>query len=488
MKRLILLASVLALISGGVACSGSSASLKPTSSNSNATLTGLQKDSDIDLWVDEALRLDPRILDPDRIDIQVERGIVKLTGSADNLLEKEYATLESEKVAGVRGVINEISLTPSGRTDDEIRKDIVRRLSDRPGLKVKGLEVQVVDGSATLHGTVRSLGELKRAEAAVREVSGVLELHDRLNVSYAAPATDEYNRDQIVSALNLDPYLTGMGITVRVLDGVATLDGTVGNLYERRRAEEDVWRVASVRSVNDNLKTDWIRAHGTRDNNPSPTDDQIRQAVQDALVQDLRIEHPRSIDVAVKDGTVSLEGSVPDMYERSALEADAGDIVGVDEVTDLVQIQPGFREDASIANEIRLDLTTDYVLSGRGIKVDVQDGVATLSGTVETPYEKRRADLVARRALGVRAVVNELALPGQAAYTDAALADHVRSRLRSDWETQNVARHIKVDVDEGVATLTGEVDSWSERFEATRVAQGVNGIRKVQNELNVENS
>ena len=118
--------------------------------------------------------------------------------------------------------------------------------------------------------------------------------------------------------------------------------------------------------------------------------------------------------------------------------------------------------------------------------MDVHDGIATLTGTVTTPYEKQRADLVARRALGVRAVVNELALPGQVGFTDAALADHVRSRLRSDWETRDAAPHIQVDVEDGTATLSGRVDSWSERFEAGLVAQGVKGIRKVQNELDVK--
>jgi len=485
MKRLLLFASLVVLIAyGTVACSGSNASRVPATSNTN--LSGPQSDADIDLWVDEALRLDPRIVDPSRINIDVDRGIVTLTGTADNLLEKQYAELEAEKIAGVRGVINEIALAPSDRTDDQIRQDIVRHLSDRPSLHVKGLEVRVTNGSATLQGTVPSLGELKHAESLVREVDGVREVDDQLNVSYAAPASDEDNRDQIVSALNLDPYLTGMGVTVRVLDGVATLDGTVGNLYERRRAEEDVWRVASVRSVNNNLRTDWLRAHGTRDSNPNPTDDQIRAAVQDALIQDLRIDHPRSIEVSVHDGDVNLEGTVADLYQKSALESDAGDIVGVGEVTDLVQIQPGFREDASIADEIHLDLTTDYLLAHKDIKVDVHDGVATLTGTVTTPYEKQRADLVARRALGVRAVVNELALPGQVGFTDAALADHVRSRLRSDWETRDVAPHIQVDVEDGTATLSGRVDSWSERFEAGLVAQGVKGIRKVQNELDVK--
>ncbi len=483
-KRLLILASLATLVASGAACSGSNASTKVARPEANEI--DLHNDFDINLWVDEALRLDPRISNPDGIAVHAENGIVRLTGTAANLLEKRYAKLEAEKIAGVRGVIDEIALEPTDRTDDEVRGEIVRRLSGRPSLHLQGLDVSVVEGSVTLRGTVGSLNEQKHAELIASEVPGVRQITDLLGVSYLTPASDVDNRDQIVAALNLDPYLTGLPITVSVANGRAVLEGTVGNLYERRRAEEDAWRVASVLSVENNLKTDWLKAHGTRESKPHRTDGEIRQAVRDSLLQDLRVEHPGSIDVIVRDGVVSLEGVVPDWYQRNAIESDAGDVVGVEEVLDLVQVGPDHREDALIANEIRLDLKTDYLLENRDISVEVHDGVATLSGLIETPYEKEHAETLAHRVLGVREVVNDLALPGRAAYTDAALADHVRSRLRSNWKTWPVAGQIRVTVEEGRATLTGRVDNWSERLEAGRVARRVDGIRQVRNQLVVE--
>jgi Flp pilus assembly secretin CpaC len=82
-----------------------------------------------------------------------------------------------------------------------------------------------------------------------------------------------------------------------------------------------------------------------------------------------------------------------------------------------------------IAHTISMDLSTDYLLADRDINVDVHNGDVTLSGTVETPYERQRSEAVERRALGASEVVDNLALSGQAAYTDAALADHVESRM-----------------------------------------------------------
>jgi len=484
MRRLLILASLVGLIVPGAACSGSNASAR--NARPEAKPIGLHSDSDIDLWVQEALRLDPRVRQSDRIEVDAEHGIVRLSGTANNLLEKRYARLEAEKIAGVRGVIDEIALQPTDLTDDEIRAEIVRRLSGRPSLHIQGLEVGVADGTATLRGTARSLGELKHAELVASEVRGVREIADQLEVSYATSATDSDNRDQIVAALDLDPYLTGLPITVRVSNGVAALDGTVGNLYERRRAEEDVWRVASVRTVENDLKTDWLDSRGTRDDSPAPTDDEIQKAVRDAMLQDLRIEHPGSIKVIVRDGTVSLEGVAPDWYQKNAIESDAEDVVGVEEVLDLVQVGANHRDDSLIASELRLDLTNDYLLGDRDIDVNVHDGVATLSGSVETPYERQHAGEVAHRVLGVREVVNDIRLPGRAAYTDAALADHVRARLRSNWKTRPVAEEIRVTVEEGTATLAGRVDTWAERLEAGRVASRVDGIRKVHNQLAVE--
>lgn len=480
----ILIASLGFLIVSSAACSQSSASREPT--NDTIMSPEQQKDADIDAWVDQALQLDPRIAHPERIETTVKEGIVEFSGTADSLLVKKYATLEAEKIAGVRGVINKLALSPSYRSDDEIRADIVRRLSERPSLHLKRLKVDVSDGVATVRGTVSSLGELKRVEAIVSEIQGVHEITDRLGVSYRSQVSDEDNRDQIVAALDMDPYLTGIPITVKVSDGVAVLDGKVGNLYERRRAEEDVWRVASVREVVNDMDVDWSRSRGTRDSRPNPTDDQIRRAVEDALLQDLRIERPDAIAVSVHDGIAELQGTAPDWYEKNAIDDDARNIVGVEEVADLIQIRrEPRREDDQIAYEIRRDLETDYLLSDRPIEVKVHDGDATLSGRVETPYEEQHAEAVARRALGVREVMDELSLPDHAAFTDAALTENVRSRLRADWKTAGVADDIRVRIDQGDVTLTGWVDSWSERMEAARVAASVDGVRQVQNKLEV---
>ena len=71
-------------------------------------------------------------------------------------------------------------------------------------------------------------------------------------------------------------------------------------------------------------------------------------------------------------------------------------------------------------------------------------------------------------------------------HSDTALEKKVRDRFQSHWTTSQVANRIRVGVKDGVATLTGELDTWDERLEAGRVAFGTEGVWKVQNQLTVK--
>ena len=64
--------------------------------------------------------------------------------------------------------------------------------------------------------------------------------------------------------------------------------------------------------------------------------------------------------------------------------------------------------DDTITDQIRLKLTSDMVVKGGALQVDVKDGVATLSGAVELPKQRAKAETVARKVKGVKSVVNKI--------------------------------------------------------------------------------
>ena len=67
--------------------------------------------------------------------------------------------------------------------------------------------------------------------------------------------------------------------------------------------------------------------------------------------------------------------------------------------------------------------------------------------------------------------------------TERELKQHVENAL--EWEPSIDARDVAVSVDEGVATLRGNVGSYAEKGAAERIALHVYGVKAVADELNV---
>jgi len=82
---------------------------------------------------------------------------------------------------------------------------------------------------------------------------------------------------------------------------------------------------------------------------------------------------------------------------------------------------PQSNDDATIVSDIQAKLFDDSVLKARDIHVTSQDGVVTLSGTVNTDLEKAAVDRIASHESGVKKVVDGLTVSGSSA-TPAATA------------------------------------------------------------------
>src|SRR5437899_3794916 len=76
---------------------------------------------------------------------------------------------------------------------------------------------------------------------------------------------------------------------------------------------------------------------------------------------------------------------------------------------------PDGNDDSTIVSDIQAKLFDDSVLKTRDIHVTSQDGVVTLSGTVNTDLEKAAVDRIASRESGVKKVVDGLTVSGSSA-------------------------------------------------------------------------
>jgi len=64
--------------------------------------------------------------------------------------------------------------------------------------------------------------------------------------------------------------------------------------------------------------------------------------------------------------------------------------------------------DDTITDQVRLKLTSDPDVKGGALQVDVKQGVVTLSGAVEQPKQRDKAERLTRKVKGVKSVVNKI--------------------------------------------------------------------------------
>jgi osmotically-inducible protein OsmY len=430
--------------------------------------------------VREALLQDPRTEVAD-ITVDTNDGIVTLVGSVPTVSAKQYADLEAKKITGVRGVVNALSVTPSLRFDADITQDVRKRLITSASITSDSLHVTVHQGQVTLAGTVASWAERQEAGLLAGAVRGVKDVTNQLVVQYPNARPDAEIQHDVMTTLARDVYLTGLPITASVQNGVVTLEGEVGTAYQQERAGEEARLIWNVVGVTNNLTVVWQESLGTRQQRPAPTDAQLTAAVRDALAADQRLASSE-VTVDVQQGEVTLHGRVPSLYQKRTAAQTAQDVVGVAGVTNRLVVRTAPRDDADIENDVRQQLATDAFLDPERLGVRSHNGIVTLTGNVNNTFEKLYATDVTARVKGIRNIVNNITVTA-AWDTDAAIARRIQDFLSSNAELQWVARQMHVAVNQGVVTLTGTVNFWSERRAAGEVAFETEGVRRVDNQL-----
>jgi hyperosmotically inducible protein len=152
-------------------------------------------------------------------------------------------------------------------------------------------------------------------------------------------------------------------------------------------------------------------------------------------------------------------------------------------------------EDLEIRASILEALAHSRELAGKNVDVKVENRVVTLSGSVETPAQRNGIEQIARAVDGVAGVTNNLTVTNPQAATEppasssappdssADLAKRVEFELFRTNAFNTLTMQIKAE--DGTVTLSGTVRSRAEQLLAERVAQGVPGVKKVNNELKV---
>ena len=118
----------------------------------------------------------------DKIDITVDHGWVTLKGVVNYYFQKRDAERAIERLSGVRGVSNLLTVKPQPAPQD-LKSQIEKALVRNAQTDARRITVEVQGSAVILRGTVSSYVEKKAAEEAAFSASGVTEVDNRILVS-----------------------------------------------------------------------------------------------------------------------------------------------------------------------------------------------------------------------------------------------------------------------------------------------------------------
>lgn len=143
------------------------------------------------------------------------------------------------------------------------------------------------------------------------------------------------------------------------------------------------------------------------------------------------------------------------------------------------------REDVKLQKDVLAELDFDPSVHAEKIGVTVSDGVVTLSGEVNSYYEKTAAEKAALRVSGVKAVAEELKVQLLPSFkrTDADIAEAAVRAIQWDVSIPNT---VKVLVESGRVTLSGQVDWNFQKQAAYGSVSRLAGVKSVANRVTIK--
>lgn len=193
-------------------------------------------------------------IDPAKIGISVEHGVVTLSGHVRSYAQKTAIERIVKGMKGVRAIAEEIKVRPAiGKqvADDQIATraaDIINWTAHLPEGTIK---IKVQEGWVELDGEVEWQYQRDAIVRAVRMLSGVVSVTNLIRLRRRPVASDIKRR--IEDALKRRAEIDAGQIQVSVKDDVVTLEGRINILHERDAIERTAWSVPGVRKVEDHL-------------------------------------------------------------------------------------------------------------------------------------------------------------------------------------------------------------------------------------------
>jgi osmotically-inducible protein OsmY len=215
--------------------------------------TMVKRDVAIQQDVLAELAFDPQV-EPTDVGVEVDDGVVTLTGTVEKYVERWAAEHAASRVIGVRALANEIVVKREGvglPDDTEIAKGVADAFA-RNVLIPTAIDIRVSHGGVTLDGKVQWQYQRTAAEHVAQATRGVKWVSNLIEVAQPPVSTHEIETG-IKHAMVRNAAVDADRVHVAVSGGHVTLTGTVRSYAERREAQDAAWRAKGVTAVTNTI-------------------------------------------------------------------------------------------------------------------------------------------------------------------------------------------------------------------------------------------
>lgn len=211
------------------------------------------------------------------------------------------------------------------RTNEMVKRDVVEELFWDYRVDAANVNVQVDDGEVKMTGAVPGYTAWNAASEAAWSVDGVQTVTNQLDIEFPSDyqvPTDEEIKTNAEWTLSWNPDVNSLDIQVTVTNGEVKLEGTVDVYWKVWKAEQLVSNLCGVTAVENHLAV--TPGDGILDKD-------IAKDIESALERNLYVDAEK-VTVIVKNGKVTLTGTVPTYYARGRAYQAAALTLGVTEV------------------------------------------------------------------------------------------------------------------------------------------------------------